>query len=98
MKEDARKKASMKYTEEFKQNALSLVEKLGVSETARKLGIPLSSLNGWKAKASGKSPRSNDIIRLQRENKKLKKAIDERDVIIDMLRKTTAYFSREMLK
>ena len=85
------------YTGEFKQQAIELAGKIGISETARKLDIPLSNLHRWRAKTNTSSS-NPDVLKLQKEIKKLKKELEEEKMIVNMLKKTTAYFSKETLK
>ena len=63
-----------KYPVGFKQDAVKLAEKVGVSEASDQLGVPLSTLQRWKYKRN-KLPveKSTDILRLQLEIKSLKK-------------------------
>ena len=85
-----------KYPLSFKQDALRLSDKLGVVEASDKLDIPLSTLQRWRCKKH-KLPveKSTDILRLQMEIKKMKRELTEKEAIISMLKKATAFFSRE---
>ena len=85
------------YTEEFKNQAVELAEKIGCSQASRKLGVPLATLGKGKSKATS-SRFSPDVLKLQKEVKRLKKELEEEKMITDMLKKTTAYFSKETLK
>ena len=91
-----KEKERRKYPLDFKQDALRLSDKVGVVEASDKLNIPLSTLQKWKCKKH-KLPveKSTDILRLQLEVKKLKKELIEKEAIIGMLKKATAFFSRE---
>jgi len=86
-----------KYTQEFKEQAVELSQKIGTSEASRKLDIPLSNLQRWRSKGHTRNSTS-DVLKLQKENKRLKKELEEERMIVDMLKKTTAYFSKETLK
>ena len=85
-----------KYPLEFKQDALRLSDKVGLAEASDKLNIPLSTLQRWRCKKH-KLPveKSTDILRLQLEVKRQKKELIEKDAVISMLKKATAFFSRE---
>ena len=91
-----KKKERRKYPLDFKKDALRLSEKIGVSETADKLDVPLSTLHKWRCKTH-KLPveKSTDVFRLQIEVKRLKKELIEKKALIEMLKKVTAFFSRE---
>lgn len=87
----------IRFTDEFKQDAVAQVVERGysVSEVAERLGISTKSLYLWKTQFS-KSPRvraegldqAAEIKRLKRE---LARVTEERDI----LKKATAYFARE---
>ena len=77
------------YTEEFKVEAVKLVDESGesASQIARELGIPQTNLSRWKREmeedSDGAFPgkgnaRDEELARLRRENAKLKK---ERDIL-----------------
>ena len=67
-----------KYTKEFKEEALKMLEELDCSqaEIAWRLGIPLGSLTRWKRekRLSSNSPahlqQYKDFLALQKENKR----------------------------
>jgi transposase len=89
-----------KYTEEFKSEAVRLVEASDkpVAEIARELGIPANVLYRWRAEehhaARLGSTRvahkadAEELVRLRRENAQLRQ---ERD----FLKSAAAYFARE---
>jgi transposase len=87
----------VRFTDEFKQDAVAQVVERGysVSEVAERLGISTKSLYTWKAQFS-KSPQvrsevaeqAAEIRRLKRE---LARVTEERTI----LKKATAYFARE---
>lgn len=87
------------YPEEFKRDALALLESSGRSgaEVARELGILPSLLNRWQREARGESsrkraftghgvPRDAEMARLQKENAELREANE-------ILKKAVAIFS-----
>ena len=87
-----------KYAQEFKQDALELAEKIGVSNAARKLNISLSCLQRWKCQKNLPIEKSQDVLKLQREIKKLKKELAEEKATVEILKKATAFFSKENVK
>ena len=94
-----KKKERRKYPVDFKQDALRMSEKIGISEASDKLGVPLSTLNKWRSKKHQLPvEKSTDILRLQIEVKSLKKKLIEKEALIEMLKKVTAFFSRESEK
>jgi transposase len=88
------------YTEEFKREALKLVEGgQKPAEVARQLGINENTLNNWrKAAAAGKLKGSGtqvtaeqmELSRLRAENLRLK-------MELEIVKKAAAYFARESL-
>ena len=93
------KRKNRKYSQEYKQEAVELAKKLGLSEASRKLEIPLSNLERWKSgKNSYSIEKSQDIVKLQSEVKRLKKELAEEKAIVEMLKKATAFFSKEREK
>ena len=96
------KKSRKTYTIEFKEQAVSLAEKLGnISLAARQLDVSIVSLKDWVQKAkiasiSGDSlskliSDQERIIQLQKENELLRM---ENEII----KKATAYFAQSHLK
>jgi len=95
------KKTRARYTLEFKMEAVRLVRAgQSVSDVAKVLGVPKSSLENWiRWDNKGVLARSNpqvisaeqmELARLRAENAKLKM---ERDI----LKKATAYFARDQV-
>jgi transposase len=89
------------YSKEFKVNAVRMISEEGrrASEVARDLGISYNMLHNWKRKLQedheeafpghGKlKPNDDYILKLERENKRLK---DERDI----LKKAAIFFAKE---
>lgn len=90
-----RKKGRRKYSEEYRQEAVELGRKLGISSASRKLDIPLSCLQRWKSRKDTPVEKFQDIIKLQSEVRRLKKELAEEKAIVEMLKKATAFFSTE---
>lgn len=91
------KKTKKRYTKEFKQEAVNLVEKQGYSNTeaAKSLGVSKSAIRQWKKQlGSGHNSKSLkqdiEIKRLKKENERLRM---EREI----LKKAAAFFARENL-
>ncbi len=90
-------KLTKKYEETFKKEAVQLTEEIGVTETARKLGIPTSTLWCWKNHNFSKEQKELSYKELLEENKKLKKDLKEHKVINEILKKTAALFCKDHL-
>ena len=93
-----RAKVRRKYSPEFKQDAVKLAEKIGFSNAAVKLDIHPNNLHKWKAPNKLFVEKSQDILRLQTEIKRLKKELAEERAIVEFLKKATAFFSKETAK
>lgn len=84
------------YTEEFKREAVALVEKTGNrSQVARDLGIHMSLLRKWQEKLNfnpdrpfpGKgNPQNEELAQIKRENARLKEEVE-------ILKKAVGIFS-----
>lgn len=87
----------MRFTDEFKQDAVAQVVERGyaVSEVAERLGISTTSLYTWKTQFA-KPARVRDAeldlaAELKRVKKELTRVTEERNI----LKKATAYAARE---
>lgn len=95
------RKSYQKYTEEFKEEAAAFVkkEKLGISESARRLNIPQQTLGNWVRKRSEKSIETvkqiNKVSSEEAEISRLKRELSEAQMERDILKKATAYFAKE---
>jgi transposase len=87
------------YTEDFKMSSAKLAREgdKTIAQTARDLGVSVSTLHGWIARyvdqpldseADGSVPTHEELKRLRKENARLKQ---ERDI----LKKATAYFAND---
>ena len=97
------------YTQEFKDNAVDLAINSGkVSETAKNLGIPDSTLHTWV-----KLSKKDNIVIMSQNNKKLNKKINIGNLLSEVqelkkklakseqekeiLKKAAAYFAKEQM-
>ena len=88
------------YTAEFKKQAVKRAQEVGIGAAARELGLVEQTLRNWvKAVAAGKlvapgtkpvTPEQMELSRLRAENAWLK-------MHVDILKKATAYFARDVL-
>jgi len=91
-----------KYTPEFRAEAVKLVEqeKLSVRQAAKRLSVPLSSLDNWvRAARAGKLSEIGKGLRipteLELELSRLRKELAEVKMERDLLKKFTTYFAKE---
>ncbi len=81
------------YTEEFKAEAIKMMDIHGVTKTSLDLGVSPISLRSWVKKSKTQTSSIDDsdlrreLIKLQKENQYLKK-------INEVLKKSTAIFSQ----
>ncbi len=97
------KRKAKSYTNEFKQSSAKLAaeSKQSISQTARDLGVSITTLHGWVSKYY---PNSNQSVNLtpstddaQAELKLLKKKLAKVTMERDILKKAAAYFASEAL-
>jgi transposase len=93
-----RKKA---YSLDFRESSvkLALESKNSIAQTARELGVRISTLHTWISKQSTTTDlvTSENNENLHKELKRLKKEISRVTIERDILKKATAYFAREAL-
>jgi transposase len=93
-------KYTKRYTEEFKRDAIALVDSSGktVTAVARELGISSESLRGWyrKARAEQGEGTRGELSSAEREElKRLRRENREQQQTIEILKKATAFFVKE---
>ena len=100
MKEQSNRKQK-RFSEEFKQEAIELSNKLGNSKAALELGINESNIRNWKRKLNSNSQASipmgakKSYAELEKENKRLSKENGYLREINKVLKKSTAIFSAD---
>lgn len=88
-----------RYTLEFKQQATELALRIGTTQAARQLGVPVQSLHSWKKKADKQEPMSaSKKVDLEAENRRLQKENEELKKVNYILKKAAAFFSQDHLK
>lgn len=95
------KAKKVKYTDEFKADTVKQITERGFSvpEVAERLGIPVNTVYGWKArsekagKGEKRAPLSEEQQAVARLKAELKRVTEERDI----LKKAAAYFAKESL-
>ena len=87
-----------RYSKEFQEEAIQLaLRSKSIDQTARDLGIPISTLHGWIHRLSKKQHPGyvQDAKALHEELKQLRKELGRVKEERDILKKATAYFARE---
>ncbi|MCZ0997524.1 transposase [Streptomyces mirabilis] len=93
-------KYTKRYTEEFKRDAIALVDSSGktVTAVARDLGISSESLRGWyrRAKADRGEGAPGELTTAEREElRRLRRQNIEQAKTIEVLRKAAVFFAKE---
>jgi transposase len=93
-------KYTKRYTEEFKRDAIALVDSSGktVTAVARELGISSESLRGWyrRAKADQGEGAPGELTSAERQElRRLRRENREQQQTIEILKKATAFFVKE---
>ncbi len=81
------------YTQEFKEEAVDLSNRKGVSKAAVELGINPANIHRWKSEKI--NPERADEVDLEKEIQKLRKENDYLRKINEVLKKSTAIFSQD---
>lgn len=85
------------YTEEFKKEALRLVESIGVTKASAELGVTPKTLRTWSEGEIRSKPSGMKVSELELENRRLKKENKNLRLINDVLKKSTAIFSKDQI-
>jgi len=95
------------YDSEYKQEAVKLGQKIGVTEAARELGIPENTLYAWMRKhklgllpvpgiaanPQASNGLADEVARLKAENRELKRKLAEEEEINAILDKAARFFA-----
>lgn len=84
-----------RYSDEYKQEALNLADRVGVAKAATQLGLAGSQLYNWRAKARGKMSQGDRERQVLTENARLKRKLAEREEEVAILKKAAVYFAKE---
>ncbi len=85
-----------RFSDEFKQEALALAERVGVSAAATDLGLSSSLLYGWRQKAQLVKARGQVDQEQAREIVRLKRQLAEQAEELAILKKAAAYFAKDL--
>ncbi len=82
------------YSDEFKEEALKLAEKVGVAQASRELGVYSSQLYYWRSSAQKKASSSDRENTLATENARLKRQLATQTEELEILKKAATYFAK----
>ena len=94
MKEKTKRRKYRRYDDEFKKNAVKMLENgRSISDVSKALGINGQSLYDWEKKYNKPVSKADDVEQeLKEVRKKLKEVEQERDI----LKKALSIFSRQI--
>ena len=84
------------YNDEYRAEALKLADSVGATAAANQLGIQTSQIYLWRTKARVTQSQTAVEKTLLAENAKLKRQLAERTEEVDILKKASAYFARNL--
>jgi len=82
------------YAPEFKEEALRLASKIGVSKASRELGISPSQIYSWRTSAQKQSSTTKRESGLATENARLRRQLAEQAEELEILKKAATYFAK----
>lgn len=88
------KKNRKLHTTEFKQEAVQLANKIGVSAAAKELGLYGSQIYAWRSKVQKQATTSQREAALAAEVAKLKRQLAEQQEDLAILKKAATYFAK----
>lgn len=93
---ETKKTHRRKHSPEFRQEALALAKKIGVSKAAKELGLHDSQLYDWRSKARLQQNQNDADQNLVIENARLKRLLAEKTEEVDILKKAATYFAKSL--
>ena len=93
-------KPKKSYSPEVREKAVKLITELGysVADVAQQLGCSTAAVRRWKTEATPLDPEVSLCMELgEDENKRLRKELARVKMELDILKKATAYFAKEIL-
>jgi len=86
-----------RYTDEFKKEAARLAQEVGVTEAARRLDMPMTSIQNWM-KSGQRDTRTQvagkKVTEEQAELSRLRQEVASLKIDNEILRKAAAYFAK----
>ncbi len=84
------------YTAEFKMEAVRLAREVGVTEAARRLDMPMTSIQNWMkwVQPDAQVQTGKKVTLEQAELSRLRREVASLKVDNEILRKATAYFAK----
>ncbi len=96
-KQEKSDKLRKRYSQQYKEEALALAERVGVPGAAKQLGLHDTQLYAWRGKARMRQQRSEVEEKLALENARLKRQLADQAEELAILKKAAAYFAKESM-
>ena len=92
--------SARRFSEEFKLEAINFAKEVGAAKAAKELGVGYSTLKKWQLDGKSKKPSSETASYedLVKEIRKLKKELCYMNKINEVLKKSTAIFSKDQME
>lgn len=90
------KQTRTRHSQAYKDEALILAERIGVSTAAEQLGIHTSQLYGWRRKKQQTQTSSEREQSLAEENARLKRLLAEQAEELAIVKMAVAYFAKNL--
>ena len=87
------------YSAEFRSQAIELAKEIGTKEASKQLGVSYPTINRWQAASqqSESSVKNSTMNNLEKENRRLKKELGHYKKINEILKKSTAILSKDLV-
>lgn len=82
------------HSPEFKEEALRLASKLGVTKASRELGISPSQIYSWRTSVQKQASTTKRESGLATENARLRRQLAEQAEELEILKKAATYFAK----
>ena len=89
-KQEKSGKSRKRYSQQYKEEALALADRVGVPEAAKQLGLHDTQMYSWRGKARQKQQRSVVEEKLALENARLKRQLADQAEELAILTKAPA--------
>ena len=93
---DMPKRKRVRYSAEYRAEALALAERIGVAAAASELGLHATQIYQWRAKAAHEKSITDRERQLREENARLKRQLADKTEEVTILEKTAAYCAKKL--
>jgi transposase len=83
-----------RHSDEFKEEALKLADRIGVTDAADRLGVYPSQIYSWRSALNKNRTRGERESILATENARLKRQVAEQAEELEILKKAATYFAK----